>query len=477
MNENRNDDQTNQEKPPSLSELDEGIKLPQEKSRGNRRKRFVVSLLALLTLAAITGFGAYYLMREKTVDLKANKKLIEKVSSGEDIKQAAFDSISGSLTGPVTIPSPNAEVVNIASGQPPAVVSSKTNGEKVIAPIQPGIFATLAPPPESLLAKRPDDPQQNGQVVDSRAKANAIAQTPAASTAGALSKSNYVRSIRYAAIATSVEGTGAVVKTALSDFPLKTQATKTANQKSDSDQQTRLIKRISKPNFGAMLPVRLMGVLYTLRIGSLARLELVRDLKTEHWQLKRGTVFIGNVVGGNLDRAYLQIKGYIDPNSQSFTKLEGEALGNDGGAGLRGKQRQMSPVWVKVLDRAAQAGLQIGTSILNRRSSAVIVATDPYGTYRSTTGANGQSDQNRNFVEVAAGTVGFVLVTTLPESEGSSPHLAETGVKEGNLTDDELVELMTEADPARIRAALPRMSPEMQQVAQAVLNEIEAQKP
>lgn len=267
------------------------------------------------------------------------------------------------------------------------------------------------------------------------------------------------------------------MKTVSSDFPLKTQATKAANQKSVGDQQTRLIKRISKPNFGAMLPVRLMGVLYTLRIGSLARLELVRDLKTQHWQLKRGTVFIGNVVGGNLDRAYLQIKGYIDPNSQSFTKLEGEALGNDGGAGLRGKQRQMSPVWVKVLDRAAQAGLQIGTSILNRRSSAVIVATDPYGTYRSTTGANGQSDQNRNFVEVSAGTVGFVLVTTLPESEVSNPHLAEAGVKDGNLSDDELAELMTEADPARIRAALSRMSPELQRVAQAVLNEIEAQKP
>lgn len=267
------------------------------------------------------------------------------------------------------------------------------------------------------------------------------------------------------------------MKTASPDFSPKTQASKIANQKSDVDQHTRLIRRISKPNFGAMLPVRLMGVLYTLRIGSLARLELVRDLKTEHWQLKRGTVFIGNVVGGNLDRAYLQIKGYIDPNSQSFTKLEGEALGNDGGAGLRGKQRQMSPVWVKVLDRAAQAGLQIGTSILNRRSSAVIVATDPYGTYRSTTGANGQSDQNRNFVEVSAGTVGFVLVTTLPESEVSNPHLAETGVKDGNLSDDELAELMTEADPARIRAALSRMSPELQRVAQAVLNEIEAQKP
>ncbi len=477
MNENRTDVQANQEVPPSLSELDEGIKLPQEKARGSRRKRIMVSLLALLILAAITGFGAYYLMRENTVDLKANKKLTEKVSSGEDIKQAAFDSISGSLTGPVTIPSPSAEVANIASGQPPTNVASETKGEKVTTPIQPGISATLAPPPEALLAKRPDNSKQNGQVVDPLAKANTIAQTPAASTAGAMSKSNYVRSIRYAATATSAESEGAVMKTASPDISPKTQASKIANQKSDVDQHTRLIRRISKPSFGAMLPVRLMGVLYTLRIGSLARLELVRDLKTEHWQLKRGTVFIGNVVGGNLDRAYLQIKGYIDPNSQAFTKLEGEALGNDGGAGLRGKQRQVSPVWVKVLDRAAQAGIQIGTSILNRRSSAVIVATDPYGTYRSTTGANGQSDQNRNFVEVAAGTVGFVLVTTLPESEGSSPHLAEAGVKEGNLSDDELAELMAEADPARIRAALPRMSPELQQVAQAVLNEIEAQKP
>jgi hypothetical protein len=173
----------------------------------------------------------------------------------------------------------------------------------------------------------------------------------------------------------------------------------------------------------------------------------------------------------------LQIKGFIDPDSQAFVNLEGEVLGNDGGAGLRGRQKRISPAWVKVLDRAAQAGVQIATGILNRRSSSVIVATDPYGTYRSTAGPTESSDQNRSFVEVQAGTMGFVLVTMLPESSRSDSHLAGSGAGEGSLTDEELAELMTTADPARIRAALPKMNPELQQVARALLNEIESGKP
>jgi hypothetical protein len=360
------------------------------------------------------------------------------------------------------------------------MASPEAKDEKVAVPIKPGISATLAPPSEALLTNRPDDHKQNGQMADYSAKATSTANTLPASTTGALPKSHYVQSIRYAPTANSTEAAGISTKpTEASGHSAKINAGISANQKSDgaNDRQARLIKRTTKPHFGAMLPVRLMGVLYTLRAGSTARLELVRDLKTEHWRLKRGTVFIGNLVGSNLDRAYLQIKGYIDPDSQTLVKLEGEVLGNDGGAGLRGKQRQVSPVWVKVLDRAAQAGIQIGTSILNRRSAAVIIATDPYGTYRSTTGTDGRSDQNRSFVEIPAGTVGFVLVTTLPESEASSSHLATANTNAGSLTDNELAELMTEADPARIRSALSRMSPELQRVAQTVLREIEATKP
>lgn len=79
-------------------------------------------------------------------------------------------------------------------------------------------------------------------------------------------------------------------------------------------------------------------------------------------------------------------------------------------------------------------------------------------------------------MEVPAGTSGFVIVTTLPEATSDS-HLAKAVQREESLTDEELAELMAEADPARIRAALPRMNPELQRVAQMVLKEIEAEKP
>src|SRR5262249_29246366 len=158
------------------------------------------------------------------------------------------------------------------------------------------------------------------------------------------------------------------------------------------------------PTFGAMLPVRLMGVLYTLRQGSLARLELVRDVRNERWTLKRGTVFVGSLLGSELDRAFIQIKGYIDPETNAFIKLEGELWGSDGGAGLRAKRRRVSPVWVKVLDRAAQAGTQILTSVLGRGNSSVIVTADPYETFRPPS----ESQSNRSFVEVPAGTGRFV---------------------------------------------------------------------
>lgn len=165
------------------------------------------------------------------------------------------------------------------------------------------------------------------------------------------------------------------------------------------------------------------------------------------------------------------VKGVIDPDTQKLVKLEGEILGDDGGAGLRGKPRRVSSVWARALDRAAQAGVQIATSILNRGASSVIIATDPYGTIRS---ENSRSNGNRSFVEVPAGAVGFVMVTTLPEVDEAGSHPAEGNERKNEFSDQELAELMTSADPARIRAALPRMAPELRRIAQMALKEIEA---
>src|SRR5262249_14959549 len=83
------------------------------------------------------------------------------------------------------------------------------------------------------------------------------------------------------------------------------------------------------PPFGAMLPIRTMGALYTLRPG-LARFELMRDVRGQGWQMRKGTTLIGQQQGGEYDRAYVSLLGFIDPESKRFVKAPGEVLGADG---------------------------------------------------------------------------------------------------------------------------------------------------
>src|SRR5262249_6925180 len=223
------------------------------------------------------------------------------------------------------------------------------SGERVAAPIRSGIAETLAPPPEALTAKPSSAPVVNG----GKTEPTNLSKPPATSATSL--------SVRFAS-------TGAPERTVLA---LKSMGGKELGGKPQTEDRPKLASALSsQPSFGAMLPVRLMGALYTLRIGSMARFELMRDLKADRWRMRRGTVFIGAIIGGDVDRAYVQIKGYLDPETERLVKIEGELLGDDGGAGLRGRQRRVSPVWVKILDRAAQAGVQIATGILNSRASS-----------------------------------------------------------------------------------------------------------
>lgn len=444
-----------EQEPITLAALDEGVRLPDEKPPSSRRRKLLFTLLALALLVAVTAAGGYYLLRGKRVELKANKPLPEKVASGKDIKQAAFDSLSDALIEPVKAPQPT----NASSAQPPtsapgslADFSTTSGSERVAAPIQPGLAATLAPPPEAMAGGV-------AEAASLRQETNAKGAQPAAQVPinNAERRTAITQSIR---VARSVQPTTGAYDKAVSH--VEPSAPPALSHVVDHP-----VTLSAAPAFGAMLPVRLLGALYTLRQGALARLELTRDIQAGGEVMRRGTIFIADVQGSNLERAYLQISGFLHPDTRAFIKLEGEVLGNDGGAGLRGKQRRISPTWVRVLDRTAEAGVQLATGILNRRSSSVIVAADPYGTVRS----DGQrSDQNRSFVEVAAGATGFVLVTTLPSA---TAHLAQTNTSVETLTDEELAALMTEADPARIRAALPRMK---QRVAWLVLKEREAEK-
>jgi hypothetical protein len=421
----------------SVSPLDEA-------NRRHRNKKLVMvaSLLILLLAAG----GGHWLLGEQKVEIKTVPRPADKITSGNDLQKAAYDSLKGLLGAPEVASTPSATVS-------PAPTTGRSESTQPSLPLQRGIAMTVTPP------ERVEEARQRA---DSTPRDESPAQQTSPPIEGAakpkVGSSLTLASIPRPAVAREKEE---------NVTPLSI---------GGSAAQPTLIKETNPPpKFGTMLPVRLMGVLYTLRPGSLVRLELARDIRMERRTLKRGTVFIGNLLGGDLDRAFVQIKGYIDPDSEALVQMEGDLLGNDGGAGLRGKRRRIASAWGRALDRVAQSGTQILSGILGRRDASVIVATDPYGSYREMNGG-APADDNRSFVEVPAGEVGFILVTTLPGDD----HIARQSDAEAppiSMPDGELARLLTEANPSEIRSALPRMNPELRRIAEQMLTNIDPVMP
>lgn len=244
---------------------------------------------------------------------------------------------------------------------------------------------------------------------------------------------------------------------------------------------------IAMPPFGSMLPVRTLGVLYTLRSGGLARFELTSDVKGKGWAMPRGTVLVGALRDAKFDRAFVSLVGFIDRESGRFVKISGDLLGSDGGAGIRGKRRKMSSGWSRALSKLGEAGLSIASSFAGSVGRRPIVINDALGSYggRVTSELDGVlvgGDRN-SFVEVAAGSSGYMMITDLPDSvEGvdALSKLSGQDVEERSSVDQprkttgiserELAELIQSGDQEQIREAMPRMTPQMRRIAQAVID-------
>lgn len=227
---------------------------------------------------------------------------------------------------------------------------------------------------------------------------------------------------------------------------------------------------IAVPSFGAMLPVRTLGALYTLRQGSLARFELTRDMSGDGWALKRGTVLVAEQQGSEHDRAFLTLMGFIDPETNRLVRLSGDLLGGDAAPGLKGKRRRISSRWTGVFNRVANSAVALGQAALSRGNSTTIITPGTAG-LGNEFGLSQSTLARREFVEVPAGAPAYVLVTDLPrETRGID---AEPVRANGDdfLADEELAELLASGNPEQIRAALPRMQPEMRRVALLVLGE------
>ena len=247
-------------------------------------------------------------------------------------------------------------------------------------------------------------------------------------------------------------------------------------------------RNVPSPTFGSMLPVRTLGALYTLRTGALVRLELTRDMKGEGWSLKRGAILVGSTKGSDFDRAYVSLIGLIDPETSKLVKLGGDVLGGDGAVGLKGKRRQLDGGWAKALGRFASSAIGVTGALLSDHGRDTVIVTDGLRTQavnpltEEISGVLGSElNRTRNqFVEVAAGTPAYVLVTDLPatatpqelntETLASLADVNSTRTATG-LSERELADLLANGSPEQIRAAMPRMSPDMRRIAQLVLNQ------
>jgi len=240
------------------------------------------------------------------------------------------------------------------------------------------------------------------------------------------------------------------------------------------------------PSFGSMLPVRSLGVIYSLRSGALARFELTRDVSGKGWSLPHGTVLVGALRGSEYDRAYISLVGFIDADSGKFVQIGGNLLGSDGAEGVRGKRRKMSSNWSKAFKKLATAGLDIAGRAAGSIGNGPVIISDAYGqtAARFQSEFNGVLQNKDSFIEIVAGTMCYVMITDLPErvqGVDALANLSRTDLEEKadsdqrrqatGISERELAELLQSGDPARIKAALPRMTADMRRVAEAVVAE------
>jgi hypothetical protein len=204
-------------------------------------------------------------------------------------------------------------------------------------------------------------------------------------------------------------------------------------------------------------------------------LELTRDIVGEGWALKKGTVLIAQQQGGAFDRAYVSVTGFIDPATNRFVKMTGELLGSDGAPGLKGKRRQISGRWSRAFNRVLNIAPGIAQAALARNGGGAVIL--PAGGATSDLIANGSFNfDRREFVEVEAGSPGYVMVTDLPgASKGvdADPDKYLAGAEQGSLSDEELAKLFSDGEPQQIKAAMPRMAPEMRKIAALAIGQQE----
>jgi hypothetical protein len=178
--------------------------------------------------------------------------------------------------------------------------------------------------------------------------------------------------------------------------------------------------------FGTLLPVRLAGSIYTFRnSGGFVRMELTRPVEGKGYSYPAGTILVGNVRGGESVRAFVTIIGLIDPVSGEVVRFGGELLGRDGASGIEGRRRKLTSRWARFFAGLKDTATSVLGSVGAVRSGGTVILTEPMRR-GSETLSEGPSDailrngKDDTFIEVSAGTHGYVLITGLPENSSGA---------------------------------------------------------
>ncbi|HKQ05589.1 MAG TPA: hypothetical protein VJ464_10685 [Blastocatellia bacterium] len=454
---------------------------PQGQSR--RRRKLIIGTLLILLLIGSIAFVLYFMFGSNRTPLNLRVrdtrtqelKTKEAQHSPDDVTSQAIAEVRSATpeTSSPASPTPNAPS---GSGR----VSPNT---PVTVPIE-SLGGTVSPSVTGATSTTTDVPtaKNTGTSITSGTEPIDATHTNNQTTA-TTSRRNPEHSIRCAVQVASP----AAQKNSMTPRTVPHQS-----EPSGSEPSPRTESSVILPAFGSMLPVRTLGTLYTLRSGSLVRLELMRDVRGQGWAMRKGTVIVGVNRGSEYDRAYLAIVGFIDPESGRFVKLTGDVLGSDGGSGLRGRRRSLTSAWSRTFSRIGTSAVNVASLMLSGLGNNSVVVSDAYG-YRVVNPVSSElsglisertNQQQRGFVEVAAGTQGYVMVTDLPQEIRGVDALSELSAKElaersdsndvrasTGLSERELADLLSSGSPEQIRAAMPRMTPQMRRIAEAVIAE------
>ncbi len=189
--------------------------------------------------------------------------------------------------------------------------------------------------------------------------------------------------------------------------------------------------------FGTLLPVRLLGAIYTLRnSGGVVRMELTQPIEGDGYSYPTGTTLVGNVRGGESVRAFVTVVGLIDPLSGEFVRFTGELMGVDGASGINGERKRVTGKWARFFRGLKDTAGSILGSFGSLRSGGTVILSEPLrrGSERlseDTSQSIFGNEREDMFLEVMAGTNGDVLVTQLPEATTATTATTTTAIRTG----------------------------------------------